>query len=183
MSRCMLSICLCTVHALVHLRSNGLHRFHSPTPARIPMSLRMRNTHKISRLCMATLPPGHHHHRMCSPEVSRPSISLLQSKIFNRPLDSLLHSRAFALTLHTNLSPPGTQSSLFGMITFLLVIDFFNNAPTVVAAVAAGHLWCIWSGPIWSVEVLPCGGCARSLARNDRRPGSLAVSVGPRPGA
>jgi len=87
----------------------------------------------------------------------------------NIPLSSVIHTRPFALALiylAASLSPPGAQSSLFGLISFptiylpyvTLAIDFLESGPAAVATgvsgLVVGHIWWwgVWGGVIGSVS-------------------------------
>lgn len=87
----------------------------------------------------------------------------------NLPLNSILHFRAMLYMLiyvDANLAPAGTQTNLFGLLTFpitylpyvLLVMDLIMSGPPAVArgitGLVMGHLWW-WSAwvrrdrPVW----------------------------------
>ncbi|EMD34659.1 hypothetical protein CERSUDRAFT_116839 [Gelatoporia subvermispora B] len=95
----------------------------------------------------------------------------------NIPLRSLTHTRPLLLALtyvSARLAPPGTQTSLFGLLTFplaylpyaLLALDFVMGGPRAaaqsVSGLVVGHLW--WWG-VWDAGALRAAGTAPGWLR------------------
>jgi len=104
--------------------------------------------------------------------------------VLNLPLNSYTHGRALVLALiylHASLSPPGTQASLFGLISFPIVylpyttlaIDVLQGGPQELprglSGILVGHIW--WWG-IWG------GTRAGREGRGGDREGSLGILGG-----
>lgn len=114
------------------------------------------------------------------------------SQALNIPLRSFIHTRALVVAISYvsgQLSPPGTQTSLWGLISFpvryfayvLVAIDFViggkEAALSALTGIIAGHLW--WWG-VWE---------SRALRELGTAPGWLKALIetspppGPAPGA
>ncbi|KAF9788361.1 hypothetical protein BJ322DRAFT_1048479, partial [Thelephora terrestris] len=112
--------------------------------------------------------------------------------VLNIPLGTFVHTRALMVAISYvsgQLSPPGTQTSLWGIISFpvryfayaLVAIDFIiggkDAALSALTGIIAGHLW--WWG-VWE---------SRALREFGTAPGWLRALIGtppppgPAPGA
>ncbi|PCH44803.1 DER1-domain-containing protein [Wolfiporia cocos MD-104 SS10] len=106
----------------------------------------------------------------------------------NIPLHSFVHTRPLLLALTyltSRLAPPGTQTSLFGLLSFPIVylpfaligLDLLMGgraaAAQSISGAVVGHLW--WWG-VWESGVLRGFGAAPGWLR-------ALVGGGPRPGA
>ena len=91
---------------------------------------------------------------------------LVHSQAFNIPLKTYIHTKALMVAISYvsgQLSPPGTQTSLWGIINFpvryfayaLVAIDFIiggkEAALSALTGIIAGHLW--WWG-VWESRAL-----------------------------
>ncbi|KAK7676340.1 hypothetical protein QCA50_020681 [Cerrena zonata] len=96
----------------------------------------------------------------------------------NLPLGSFVHTRPLLLALtyvSARLAPPGTQTSIFGLISIplqyfpyaLIALDLIMGGPQAAASsitgAVVGHLW--WWG-VWETRVLEAFGKAPTLLRS-----------------
>lgn len=117
---------------------------------------------------------------------------LFRSQIFNIPLGTFIHTRALMVAISYvsgQLSPPGTQTSLWGVISFpvryfayaLVAIDFViggkEAALSALTGIIVGHLW--WWG-VWDSRALREFGTAPDWLRTFIE---TPPPLGPAPGA
>lgn len=129
--------------------------------------------------------------RSLYPDVS-PWFKRLQA--LNIPLRSFVHGRPLLLALTyltSKLAPPGTQTSLFGLITLpvayfpyaLIFLDLLMGGPAAAAAsitgAVIGHVW--WWGVFESRQWINIGRAPEFLKDwidgDGRRPGNLGGGV------
>jgi Derlin-2/3 len=108
------------------------------------------------------------HHCTCSTKLrmSLLLIAFFRLQAFNIPLGTFIHTRALTVAISYvsgQLSPPGTQTSLWGLISFpvryfayvLVAIDFIiggkEAALSALTGIIVGHLW--WWG-VWDSRAL-----------------------------
>lgn len=108
----------------------------------------------------------------------------------NIPLQSFVHTRPLLIALtyvSSRLAPPGTQTSIFGLISMpliyfpyaLIALDLIMGGPQAAASsvtgAVVGHLW--WWG-VWETRALERAGRAPVWLRS-----FVGNSDGPRPGS
>jgi len=138
----------------------------------------------------------HHctHHRQLNLNLSD---KIPHSQALNIPLSTSVHARALMVAItyvSGQLSPPGTQTSLWGLLSFplrylayvLVAMDFViggkQAALSAITGVVVGHLW--WWG-VWESRALQELGAApgwlRSIIETPPPPGPAPGGASSRP--